>query len=57
MKIASSNTIMFQAKIRIMLRRKIRVLLGSQYKNIDIRKMQYKELEQFFNLLKYGKKV
>jgi len=54
MKILSSQTTMFQAKVRIRLRRKIRKMLPRNMQNVDIQNMNYKQLQKLFNHLQYA---
>lgn len=55
MKITSTRTTQFQARIRIILKRKIRRILGKKYSTDFVTDMSKNELEQFFNTLKYGR--
>lgn len=55
MKITSTKTVQFQARVRVLLKRKIRVMLGDSYENCYFRDMPTKQLEYFFNKFKYGK--
>ena len=54
MKILSSQTTMYQAKVRIRLRRKIRKMLTRNMENVDINNMNYQQLESLFNQLQYA---
>lgn len=53
MQILSSQTTMFQARVRILLRRKIKKLDPTR-KRWNLNGMGYKELEKTFNEMKYG---